>query len=138
VSRFVLDCSIAIAWCFENQRDRYTDAVLVALKADEALVPALWPLEIVNVLLVAERRRQLRHADATRFLALVSELPIEVDRAPTLREARELLALGREQRLSAYDAAYLYLATRDRLPLATRDAALRAAMRATGVTAFAP
>ena len=87
---------------------------------------------------ISVRRRQLRHADATRFLALVSELPIEVDRAPTLREARELLALGREQRLSAYDAAYLYLATRERLPLATRDAAFRAAMRATGVTAFAP
>jgi len=138
VSRFVLDCSVAAAWCFENQRDRYSDAVLDALERDGALVPALWPLEVANVLLVAERRRGLRRADSTRFLGLLGELPVEVDRAPTLREARELVALGREHRLSAYDATYLHLAIRERLPVATRDGALRSAMRAAGVAAFAP
>ncbi len=138
MSRFVLDCSVAMAWCFENQRDRYSDAILGALEADSAVVPALWPLEVTNVLLVAERRRQLRHADAMRFLALVAELPVEVDRAPALREMRELLALGRQHRLSVYEAAYLHLAVRERLPLATRDGELRAAMRAVGVGVFAP
>jgi prevent-host-death family protein len=138
VSRFVLDCSVATAWCFENQGARYSDAVLGALEEDGALVPALWPLEVANVLLVAERRRQLRHGAATNFLALVAELPVEIDRAPTLRETRELLALGRQYRLSAYDAAYLHLAARERLPLATRDGPLRAAMRAAGAGVFAP
>ena len=102
------------------------------------MVPALWPLEVTNVLLVAERRRQLRRADVMRFLGMVAELPVEVDRAPTLRDARELFALGREYGLSAYDAAYLPLAVRERIPLATRDGALRAAMRAAGVGAFVP
>ncbi|MGH7276705.1 MAG: type II toxin-antitoxin system VapC family toxin [Candidatus Rokuibacteriota bacterium] len=138
MSRFVLDCSVTMAWCFGDQRDRYSDTVLGALEADGAVVPALWPLEVANVLLVAERRRQLRRAEAIRFLALVVELAVEVDRAPTLREMRELLALGREHRLSVYDATYLHLAVRERLPLATRDSALRAAMRAAGVVAFAP
>ena len=138
MSRFVLDCSVAMAWCFENQRDRYSDAALQALEADSAVVPALWPLEVTNVLLVAERRRQLRRADVMRFLGMVAELPVEVDRAPTLRDARELFALGREYGLSAYDAAYLHLAVRERIPLATRDGALRAAMRAAGVGAFVP
>ena len=110
--------------------------MLVGLAEDEALVPALWPLEVANVLLVSERRRQLSHADARRFLELIAELPVEVDRAPTIREMREVFALGHAHRLSAYDAAYLALAVRERLPLATRDGPLRAAARAAGVAIF--
>ena len=111
--------------------------MLAGLADDEALVPALWPLEVANVLLVAERRRQLSRADALRFLELIAALPVEVDRAPTIREMGDVFALGHAHGLSAYDAAYLAVAARERLPLATRDGSLRAAARAAGVAIFA-
>jgi len=137
MTRFVLDCSVAMAWCFESEADSYTDAVLRALPGRAAVVPALWPLEVANVLLVAERRRRLREADVVRFLDLLGELPIVVDSPLGIQDLAGLMALGREHRLSSYDAAYLRLAMRERLPLATHDRALRAAARAVGVEAFA-
>lgn len=137
MTRFVLDCSVAMAWCFESEADAYTDAVLGSLPGRTAVVPALWPLEVANVLLVAERRRRLRGADVVRFLDLLGELPIVVDGPVGIRDLAALMALGREHRLSAYDAAYLHLAMRERLPLATHDRALRAAARAVGVEAIA-
>ncbi len=136
MTRFVLDCSVAMAWCFESEADPYTDAVLRALPARTAVVPALWALEVANVLLVAERRRRLRGADVVRFLDLLGELPIIVDGPLGVQDLAGLMALGREHRLSAYDAAYLHLAMRERVPLATHDRALRSAARAVGVEAF--
>ena len=136
MTRFVLDCSVAMAWCFEGEADAYTDAVLRALAKETAVVPSLWPLEIANVLLIAERRRRLSGADTIRFLDLVGGLPIVVDGPPGLQDLHALLALGRQHRLSAYDAAYLHLAMREELPLASHDRALRAAARAAGVPEF--
>ena len=137
MTRFVLDCSVAMAWCFESEADAYTDAILGALAKGTALVPSLWPLEIANVLLVAERRRRLSGADTIRFLDLVGGLPIVVDGPLALHDLSVILALGRQHRLSTYDAAYLHLAMREELPLATHDLALCAAARAAGVTEFA-
>ena len=137
MSRFVLDCSVTMTWCFENEVDEYSDEVLDALDENTAVVPALWPVEVVNVLTVAERQRRLTRADSTRFLQFLSDLPLVVDDPLALRHQGMLLALAREHRLSGYDAAYLHLATRERLPLATRDLALRAAAKVAGVAAFA-
>lgn len=137
MTRFVLDCSVVMAWCFESEADPYTDSVLRALSRRTALVPAVWPLEVMNVLLVAERRRRLGGGDVIWFLDLLGGLPIVVDGPVSIPDLVVLLALGREHRLSAYDAAYLHLAMREHLPLATRDRALRAAARAAGVLAFA-
>jgi predicted nucleic acid-binding protein len=137
MTRFVLDCSVVMAWCFESEADPYTDAVLRALSKWTAVVPAVWPLEVVNVLLVAERRRRLGGGDVIRFLDLLGGLPIVVDGPVSIPDLAVLLALGREHRLSAYDAAYLHLAMRECLPLATHDRALRAAARAAGLVAFA-
>jgi hypothetical protein len=78
VSRFVLDCSVTMAWCFESEADAYARAVLASMARDRALVPAVWLLEVSNVLLVAERRRWITRRDADRFLALLEELPVEV------------------------------------------------------------
>jgi predicted nucleic acid-binding protein len=136
VTRFVLDCSVTMAWCFEDEADRYCDAVLGALSGGAAVVPGLWPLEVANVLIVSERRGRLRVEDAGRFLEHLARLPITID--PTVPDAGELLAVARAHRLSAYDAAYLQLAIRTRLPLATRDARMRAAARAARVGSFAP
>ena len=136
MSRFVLDCSVTMTWCFENEVDEYGDAVLDALDGNTALVPALWPVEVVNVLVVAERRKRLTRADSMRFLHFLSDLPLVVDDPIPLRHQGMLLALARENKLSGYDAAYLHLAMRERLPLATRDVALRAAAKMARVPAF--
>jgi predicted nucleic acid-binding protein len=136
LTRFVLDCSVTMAWCFEDETDRYSDGVLGSLSGGAAVVPPLWPLEVANVLIVSERRGRLTSEDARRFLEHLARLPITMD--PAVPEAGELLALARAHRLSAYDAAYLHLAVRSRLPIATRDRTLRAAARAARVGSFAP
>jgi predicted nucleic acid-binding protein len=102
------------------------------------VAPAVWPLEVANVLLVAERRRRITRAEAARFLELLGNLPVAVERTDEQNVLPVLLGLGREHRLSSYDASYLHLAMRERLRLATRDAALRAAARAVGVGWFVP
>ncbi len=136
MTRFVLDCSVTMAWCFEDETDRYSEAVLTALSGGGAIVPSLWSLEVANVLLVSERRGRLSRGDGQRFLELLAGLPITV--SPFAPEAAEVLALARAHRLSAYDAAYLSLALRTRLPIATRDRALRISARATRVMPFTP
>ena len=118
-----------MAWCFQDQTTDYSEAALGRLGQGEAHVPAVWPLEIGNVLLVAERKRILGKADASRFLALVRSLPIFVDQESPERMLTGILALGREHQLSTYDASYLDLAMRRGLPLATQDKALSAAAK---------
>lgn len=127
----VIDTSVAMAWCFEDEATEATDSVLDLLRHDEAAVPTVWHLEVVNVLLVAERRGRITEAQAARFLDLLLRLPIRVDGAPT--DITALLAAGRRHDLSVYDAAYLVLAERLASPLATRDAKLVAACRTAGV-----
>lgn len=137
MTRFVLDCSVTMAWCFEDEADAYADAVLERLTSGTGLVPSLWPLEVANVLLVAERKRRLTEADSMRFLELLAQLPIAVTEMPGMTRAVAVLDLGRAHALPAYDAAYLDLAMREAVPLATRDAALRAAARKKGVSLLA-
>jgi predicted nucleic acid-binding protein len=128
---FVVDTSVTMAWCFEDESSDHTEAVLERLKQDEAVVPTVWELEVTNVLLVAERRKRISEAQATRFLNLLVQLPIRVDGSPT--DLTAVLAAGRRHRLSAYDAAYLVLAERLGIPVATLDGKLSAACRDAGV-----
>lgn len=122
-----------MAWCFGDQADAYTYAVLDGLRTSEALVPSIWPLEVANALVVAERRKRLPEADTSKFLAFLDDLPVVVDQETTRRALGPILSLAREQNLSSYDAAYLELAMRQGLPLATRDEGLKKAARAVGV-----
>lgn len=133
MNRFVLDCSVVMAWCFEDEEDRYSDTVLDLLSASEAVVPSLWTLEIANVLLAGERRKRLTKADSFRFINLLRELPITVDQETTDHALSETISIGREQGLSSYDATYLELAMREGIALATRDEGLRKAARKCGV-----
>lgn len=133
MSGFVLDCSVAAAWCFEDEAHSSTDRLLDSLRSGEALVPALWPLEISNVLLMAERRRRLTRAQALRCMELLRSLPVVVDESTPSRAMGEILSLARDQGLSVYDAAYLELAIREGLPLATRDQALLDAAKRCGI-----
>lgn len=136
MTSLVLDCSVAMAWCFEDECDEYADDVLAALERSQAKVPCIWPLEVANVLLVAERQRRLKTADASRFLELVGTLPIEVEHGFHPGLLPEILSLGRDLGISAYDASYLALAMRHGHPLATRDRRMRRACRKAGVDLF--
>lgn len=135
---FVLDNSVVMSWCFIDEENDYADSVLAALETMTAAVPAIWPLEVANVLLVAERRKRLAKSDSIRFLELLRELPVEVIQEAPQRMTSEIMALAREQQLSSYDASYLDLATRKGLPLATSDARLRKAAENCGVALFVP
>lgn len=135
---FVLDGSITLAWFFEDESDAYADAVEDALVKASAVVPALWHLEVANALLVGERRKRTTEAKATQFVGLLQSLPISVDEATIAQAWGDTLHLARGQNLSAYDAAYLELALRRGLPLATLDDRLKTAAAAVGVSLYAP
>jgi predicted nucleic acid-binding protein len=133
---FVLDASVALSWCFETETTNFTDAVLDNLADYTAVVPAVWPLEVGNALVVAERRGYLDQASTARFLNLLNQLSIEVDQESPRRMLGEILLLAREQQLSTYDASYLDLAMRAGLPLDSRDSALLQAASRCGVKEF--
>ena len=124
---FVIDNSVVMAWCFEDETSQYADTVLDKLEVSTAIVPSIWPLEVGNVLLVAERKKRLSESDSARFIALLTELPITIEQEPPGRMLKEILALAREHQLSSYDASYLDLAMRKGLPIATLDNGLVAA-----------
>ena len=128
---FVVDASLTLSWCFEDEATTETEAILDRLAEDTAVVPALWELEVANVLLLGERRKRLTEAQSARFMTLLQQLPILVDAARV--DMTSVLAAGRRHGLTAYDAAYLVLAEHEGLPLATSDAKLRAAAETVGV-----
>lgn len=130
---FVLDCSVVLTWIFPDERRHRLTALLEKMDSEGAVVPEVWPLEVANALLVAQRRRRLTENDVERALHDLAALPIQVDRQTHRQALTATLALAKEYKLSSYDAAYLELARRKRLPLATLDTKLRSACRAAGV-----
>lgn len=110
-----------------------TDAILERVRDEGAVVPALWHLELGNVLVQAERRQRLRATDTTLRLGLIADLPIRTDPEPPDRLLGDVLALARAEGLTTYDAAYLELALRNGVPLASRDRALVQAAGRAGV-----
>jgi len=121
---FVVDNSIVMAWCFDDEANAYSESVLDQLVNRTAFVPSLWPLEVANVLLVAERKNRIGKADSGHFIALLSQMPIEVEPMEPDTAFHDILALARQYHLSSYDAAYLELAIRKGLPIASLDKAL--------------
>ena len=135
---FVIDASVTLAWCFEDEASGDADAVLERLEREAALAPAHWPLEVANALRTAERRGLIDIAELPRLRALLAALPVEI--APVEIAPVELttatggiLEAARAHDLTAYDAAYLNLAAIRGLPLATSDVRLRAACARAGV-----
>jgi predicted nucleic acid-binding protein len=133
VTSFVIDASSVLAWCFEDEGGPEADALIEKVAAEGAVVPGLWWLEVANGLVMAERRRRIKSAESVAFVAMIEELPIIADEATGARALHETMSLAREHRLTAYDAAYLELAMRVGLPLATGDRSLRAAAERAGV-----
>lgn len=136
LQEFVLDGSITMAWYFQDERNDYADAVRDGMDRSQAVVPSLWPLEVANTVVMGERRKRSTPAQAATWLGFLGVLPIVVDGETTARAWGETLGLARAHNLSAYDAAYLELAMRRGLPLATLDEKLKAAAAAVGVSLY--
>ncbi len=130
---FVIDCSITMAWCFADESTPAASKVQDRLETESALVPAHWFLEVANVLAMAERRKRISSAQTTELIRFLELMDIDVDSEASGRAFAHLLPLCRRHGLSSYDAAYLDLAQRRELPLATLDDDLRAAARSLGV-----
>jgi len=133
---FVIDNSVVMAWYFEDEASDYTVSVLESLSKYDCIVPSVWPLEVANTLIVGERRGRATEARAARFIALLDALPIHVDPETIKHALSDTLQLAREHTLSSYDAAYLELAMREGVPLATQDKALKKAALNCGVKIF--
>jgi len=128
---FVLDNSVVCGWILENQATDYSAAIARRLEQERAAAPPLLRLEVVNVLRTACKRQVIIASQAQELLAQLSRLPIDVNASSP--EPGLLLALALRYELTAYDAAYLELALRLQLPIATQDAALAEAARIAGV-----
>lgn len=131
---FVLDCSVAMSWVFPDEATESTDQLRESLVDGHAFVPALWPIEVANVLLVATRRRRIDRTEWSRIARNLEALPLVIDPVSTRRIWEEVLGIAHAHQLSAYDAMYLELAIRTQLPLATLDRALATAARTAGVS----
>jgi predicted nucleic acid-binding protein len=132
----VVDASVAAAWLLPDEATPLTDAALDATATSDVWVPALWLLEIGNLLLSAQRRRRIDDVKRRQLVLSASALRLRVDREAVAMT--DLDALAALHRLTAYDATYLELAVRRRLALATLDIELAAAARRAGVPAFIP
>lgn len=127
MKRVVLDASIALTWCFDDEGGEYSEAVLDALSTSEPFAPGLWPLEVANTLVLAIRRKRLAAKAAEQRFAFFRALPIQLEHAPSELVFGSIRALAVEHDLTIYDAAYLELALRLDCSLATVDSRLRAA-----------
>ena len=127
---FVLDASITACWAFRDEDHPDASLAFMQIRTEEAVVPCLWWFEVRNTLVVNERRRRIAESETAAFLLNLSRLRIRVDRIP---DEGAVLRLARTHRLSVYDAAYLELAQREGLPLATLDTDLQKAAAAEGV-----
>lgn len=135
MSSFVLDASVALRWFLDNPLPSYAKRVReIVLKGQRAVVPALWHLEMSNGLAVAQRRSILTGADVEHALLNIEQLLARaIDTDSALISIRQSLSTARAFQLSAYDAVYLDLARREKLPLASLDEGLRSAAKPAGV-----
>jgi predicted nucleic acid-binding protein len=126
---FVMDASVILAWILPDEVNERADAIVSSLAYASAVAPAIWPMEIRNALLVAERRKRINPSTTKELIAILGTHRVMIDAGINLDKAMDF---ARAHRLTIYDAAYLELATRLRLPLATLDTRLAAAAAAEG------
>lgn len=126
----VLDASIVAAWVLPDESSLVAAKVMMEIPSSGGVVPAIWPFELRNTFLVAERRGRIDPQSTASFIASIARLPLAMD--PDA-ELDTVLEIARRHRLTVYDAAYLELALRMGAPLATLDGALLSAAKATGV-----
>lgn len=132
---FVLDASVSLAWCFEDERAGYAMRVLEELSAGEAIVSSLWPIEVTNGLASALLKKRIDLAGAAEARNTLAALPVVVDPVDRRRAFEDIPRLARAHGLTTYDASYLELAVRLGIPLATLDRTLARAASDEGVPA---
>lgn len=130
---FIVDCSIAVSWCFKDEATPVTEALLKRLPDEPAFVPAIWHLELGNILVRDERRKRITAYQFAECLKFISTLPLHTDEETTSHAWNEIISLAHAEKLTTYDAAYLELAMRKGLPLATKDKDLIDAARRSGI-----
>lgn len=128
----VLDASLTLAWALPDEASAYSDSILQQIASGKAWVPDLWPHEVANGLIMAQRRKRLTSAQRILFTEELLRLPIEVSGAAARLVLDSQSALADRYALTAYDAAYLDLALRKGIPLATQDKALARAAKHSG------
>ena len=133
----VIDASVASAWCVPDERTDYTQAVFQAVSSStvEAVAPRLWAYEIRNSILMGLRRGRLSKLDSDHFLISLNELNMRLSEPASYNE---VFSLAQEYGLTVYDAAYLYVAMQERLPLASLDGQLVRAAHQAGIQLFQP
>ncbi len=129
---FVLDASVSASWCLKDESNDRADTLLGMLLETEAIVPPIWPVEMANVLIMAERKGRMTDSDAIRTTELLLSLPIVVEETD-IAVMSGIRTLAREHQLTAYDSSYLEAAQRLNLPLETLDTKLRKAAGLSGV-----
>jgi predicted nucleic acid-binding protein len=135
MDRLIVDASMAVAWIHPGQATPQSNALLAEVGSGTTLVqPALWPIEVANVLLVLERRGKLTRSERTEALETLSLLDIQIDHEMSALAFTRLSQLALDLGLSVYDAAYVELALRLKLPLASKVVPLREAARKRRVT----
>lgn len=130
---FVVDASLAMAWCFRDESTPATEKLLAGMGDKVALVPAWWYIELTNVLALAERKGRIKADQVTEFIAVIEALNVEIDNESPQRAFTHLLPLCRTHGLTSYDSIYLDLALRRKLPLASLDEPLRKAAKKLGI-----
>ncbi len=130
---FVVDASVTMSWCFEDEATPYTESVLERLLEFEAVAPAIWPLEVANILLLGEQRGRIPRPKTEAFVRVLKELRVSVEESTPESVLGPVLQIGREYGLTSYDASYLELAMRRALPLATLERRLADAAGQAGV-----
>jgi len=135
---FVLDCSVALSWCFLDEQDPYAIDVLRSLAKKQAIVPAIFPPEVANGLLMGERRKRSTEADSAKWLQSLASLPIDVDFRQAPETFASVVPLARAHGMTSYDASYIELALRRSIPLATMEPKLRACAKVLGVKLYQP
>ena len=134
IPAFIADASVASGWVHPGQATRDTSAMLDAIDAGSIIVvPALWPLEVANVLTVLVRRRKLTEGEREIALGWLRNLPVRIDHEMAALAFSKLSELASAYQLSVYDAAYLDLADRRALPLACVDGPLKKAAKQRGI-----
>lgn len=124
---FVLDCSVALTWVLPDEGNEPADGLADRLETESVYVPPIWPLEVGNALLVAQRRGRIKPSELERLIRALAELPIEIEHDTRAIAFGGVMDLARELGMTTYDAAYVELARRRSVPLATLDAPLRRA-----------
>lgn len=130
---FVLDASLTLAWVFDEEETKRSREVLRQVLEHVVIVPSIWPLEVANAVLIGTRSGRFTDDEALLFAESLAGLDVEVDEQAHRIAFVDLIPLAREHGLTSYDAAYLELALRTGAPLATLDAGLARAARASGV-----